>query len=120
MSGRLFLVATPIGNLEDFTERARRVLSEVGFIACEDTRRTRILLDRYGISRDMVSLPAFDEGKRAGPILDRIAGGADCAVVTDAGSPGISDPGELLVREALERGIAVVPVPGPSALIAAL
>lgn len=120
MAGTLYLVATPIGNLGDISSRALETLRAVGFIACEDTRHSRVLLDHFGISRDTVSLPAFAEGQRAGRILDRIEAGEDCALVTDAGSPGISDPGERLVAEALERGVTVVPVPGPTALVAAL
>lgn len=120
MAGKLFLVATPIGNLEDITARALRVLREVAFVACEDTRHTRGLLSHFGIQQRTVSLPAFAEGERAGGILDRVEAGEDCALVTDAGSPGISDPGEKLVAEASARGIQVVPVPGPSALVAAL
>ncbi|XXF81151.1 16S rRNA (cytidine(1402)-2'-O)-methyltransferase [Myxococcaceae bacterium GXIMD 01537] len=120
MSGTLYLVATPIGNLGDMSTRAVETLKQVAFIACEDTRHTRVLLDHFGISAETVSLPAFAEGQRAGRILDRLAAGEDCALVTDAGSPGISDPGEKLVAEALERGLQVVPVPGPTALVAAL
>ena len=120
MAGTLYLVATPIGNLEDVTERARRLLGEVSFVVCEDTRHTRGLLSHLGLHAQTVSLPAFAEGERAGPILERLVAGEDCALVTDAGSPAISDPGEKLVAEALERGVAVVPVPGPSALVAAL
>ena len=120
MAGTLFVVATPIGNLGDMTARAIETLRAVKFIACEDTRHSRILFDHYGIRRDTVSLPAFAEGQRAGHVLDRIEAGEDCALVTDAGSPGISDPGELLVREAVGRGITVVPIPGASALVAAL
>lgn len=120
MPGTLYLVATPIGNLGDITSRALETLKQAGFLACEDTRHTRVLLDHFGISADTVSLPAFAEGQRAGRILDRIEAGEDCALVTDAGSPGISDPGEKLVSEALERGIQVVPVPGATALVAAL
>jgi len=120
MAGTLYLVATPIGNLGDISSRALETLRAVAFIACEDTRHSRVLLDHFGISGDTVSLPAFAEGQRAGRILDRIGAGEDCALVTDAGSPGISDPGERLVAEALERGITVVPVPGPTALVAAL
>ena len=104
MSGTLYLVATPIGNLGDVTTRALETLREVAFVACEDTRHSRVLLDHFGISQDTVSLPAFAEGQRAGRILDRLEAGEDCALVTDAGSPGISDPGEKLVAEALERG----------------
>ncbi len=118
--GTLYLVATPIGNLEDVSARALRVLGEVAFVVCEDTRRSRILLDRHGLHPPLVSLPAFAEGERSGPILDRLAGGEDAALVTDAGTPGISDPGEHLVSEAVARGVRVVPVPGPSAAVAAL
>ncbi len=120
MSGTLYLVATPIGNLGDITSRALEILRRVAFVACEDTRHSRVLLEHFGLSPETVSLPAFAEGQRAGRILDRIAAGEDCALITDAGSPGISDPGERLVAEALERGVSVVPVPGPTALVAAL
>jgi 16S rRNA (cytidine1402-2'-O)-methyltransferase len=120
MSGTLYLVATPIGNLGDISSRALDTLRSVAFVACEDTRHSRVLLEHFGISRETVSLPAFAEGQRAGRILDRIASGEDCALITDAGSPGISDPGERLVVEALERGLLVVPVPGATALVAAL
>ncbi len=120
MTGRLYLVATPIGNLGDMTARAIETLKAVAFIACEDTRHSRILLDSYGIKKPTVSLPAFAEGERAGGLLDRIAGGDDCALITDAGSPAISDPGERLVAEAVERGITVIPIPGATAIVAAL
>jgi 16S rRNA (cytidine1402-2'-O)-methyltransferase len=120
MAGTLYLVATPIGNLGDITSRALDILRHVAFVACEDTRHSRVLLEHFGISPETVSLPAFAEGQRAGRILDRIAAGEDCALITDAGSPGISDPGERLVAEALERGVPVVPVPGATALVAAL
>ncbi len=121
MAGTLYLVATPIGNLGDVTSRALETLRAARFIVCEDTRHSRVLLDHFGIGgKDLVSLPAFAEGQRAGRILDRVAEGEDCALVTDAGSPAISDPGEKLVAEALERGLSVVPVPGPTALVAAL
>lgn len=120
MPGTLYLVATPIGNLGDITSRALEVLKKVAFVACEDTRHSRILLEHFGLAPETVSLPAFAEGQRAGRLLDRMEAGEDCALITDAGSPGISDPGEKLVSEALERGIQVVPVPGPAALIAAL
>ncbi|MBI4608459.1 MAG: 16S rRNA (cytidine(1402)-2'-O)-methyltransferase [Candidatus Rokubacteria bacterium] len=120
MSGALYVVATPIGNLEDLTLRALRVLKEVDLIACEDTRRTRQLLARYGISTAVTSY--FEGNKLAkGERLLRLLGeGKSVALVTDAGTPGISDPGFLLVKEARAAGIKVVPVPGPSALAAAL
>lgn len=120
MSGKLYLVATPIGNLDDLSHRAVAVLKEVSFIVCEDTRRTRALLSHLGISNELWSLPAFAEGERSGKILDRVEAGASAALVTDAGSPAISDPGEKLVSEAVARRIDVVPIPGPAALIAAL
>jgi 16S rRNA (cytidine1402-2'-O)-methyltransferase len=120
MAGTLYLVATPIGNLGDISMRALETLRQVSFVVCEDTRHSRVLLDHFGIAADTVSLPAFAEGQRAGRILDRLQADEDCALVTDAGSPAISDPGEKLVAEALERGLKVVPVPGPTALVAAL
>lgn len=118
--GTLFLVATPIGNLGDLSARAVETLRGAAFIACEDTRHSLKLLERHGIHKPLVSLPAFAEGQRAGAIVERLRSGEDCALVTDAGSPGISDPGERLVAEALEQGLRVVPIPGPAALIAAL
>lgn len=119
-AGTLYVVATPIGNLEDITLRAIRVLKEVRLIAAEDTRRTRILLDRYGIPTSMTSLHDQNEAKKSGLLLARLLHGEDVAYVSDAGTPGISDPGYILVREAVALGIRVVPVPGASALIAAL
>jgi 16S rRNA (cytidine1402-2'-O)-methyltransferase len=118
--GTLYVVATPIGNLEDITLRALRVLKEVGLVACEDTRRTRTLLTHFGIHVSVTSY--FEHNKLAkGPaILKTLREGKSVALVTDAGTPGISDPGFLLVREAREAGIPVVPVPGPSAVVAAL
>ena len=118
--GRLFLVGTPIGNLEDISERALATLRQVQLVACEDTRRTRILLDRFGIPTPTTSLPAFDEARRAPRLLERLEAGDDVVLVTDAGMPGISDPGEALVRMALERGVEVVPIPGPTAALTAL
>ena len=118
--GTLYVVATPIGNLEDITIRALRVLKEVGLVACEDTRRTRALLTHFGIHVPVTSY--FEHNKLAkGPaIIKTLHEGKSVALVTDAGTPGISDPGFLLVREAGAVGIPVVPVPGPSAVIAAL
>ena len=114
------MVATPIGNLEDITLRAIRILKEVRLIAAEDTRRTRILLDKYQISTPLTSLYDQNESKKSGLLLAKLQGGEDVAYVSDAGTPGISDPGYILVREAISRGIRVAPVPGASALIAAL
>lgn len=120
MPGTLYVVATPIGNLEDLTFRALRVLKEADLIACEDTRRTRTLLARYGISTPTTSY--FEHNKlRKGQALVRLLGeGKSVALVTDAGTPGISDPGFLLVREARAAAIPVVSIPGPSAVVAAL
>jgi 16S rRNA (cytidine1402-2'-O)-methyltransferase len=120
LAGQLFLVATPIGNLGDITARSAQVLSEVDFIICEDTRHSRVLLDHIGVRKPTVSLPAFAEGERAAPLVSRLENGESAALITDAGSPGISDPGEQLVALAIEAGVTVVPVPGPSAVIAAL
>src|SRR5262249_25697483 len=116
----LYLVATPIGNLEDITLRALRVLREVDLIACEDTRYTRGLLDHFGINKRTVSYHQHNEQERAAELVERMAGGDSIAVVTDAGSPGISDPAYRIVTAAIERGVAVVPIPGPTAIIAGL
>jgi len=119
-AGTLYVVATPIGNLEDITLRAIRILREVRLIAAEDTRRTRILLAKYGISTPLTSLYDQNEAKKSGLLIARLQKGEDVAYVSDAGTPGISDPGYILVREAVSLGIRVAPVPGASALIAAL
>jgi 16S rRNA (cytidine1402-2'-O)-methyltransferase len=119
-AGKLYVVATPIGNLEDITLRAIRILKEVSLIAAEDTRHTRILLDKYQIPTPLTSLYDQNEKKKSGSILARLQKGEDVAYVSDAGTPGISDPGFILVRKAISLGIRVVPVPGSSALIAAL
>jgi len=113
--GTLFLVATPIGNLEDITQRALRTL-----VAAEDTRRTRRLLTHFGISAPVVSLFEHNERRRIPALLGRLEAGESLAVVTDAGSPGVADPGYRLVRAATEAGFRVESVPGPSAVIAAL
>ena len=120
MAGTLYLVSTPIGNLEDITHRAVRLLGEVDVIACEDTRHTRKLLNHYGITTRTVSYHDHNESERAVELLEQLKRGADIAVVSDAGTPGISDPGFRLARLAIENGVGVVPVPGASALIAAL
>ncbi len=118
--GRLYLIATPIGNLEDITVRALRLLGEVDLIACEDTRHTAKLLHHYGINKPTLSYHQHNEASRAGELLDRLERGADIALVTDAGTPLVSDPGLRLVSLCLERRIPVSPIPGPSAVIAAL
>jgi 16S rRNA (cytidine1402-2'-O)-methyltransferase len=120
MPGTLYLVATPIGNLEDITHRAVRILREANVIACEDTRHTRKLLNHYGINTRTVSYHEHNERERADELIKLLQTGSDVAIVSDAGTPGISDPGFQLVRLAIEAGVEVVPVPGPSALIAAL
>lgn len=119
-SGKLFVVATPIGNLEDITFRAVRVLGEAEVIACEDTRQTLKLLTRYGLKKRLVSYFHPHEGRRIPEIIGLLKGGKDVALVSDAGTPGISDPGFPLIREALKEKIRVVPIPGPSAVAAAL
>ena len=118
--GALYLVATPIGNLEDITLRALRVLRECDMVADEDTRRTRQLLRHFDISKPTVSCHQFNEAKRSVGLLRRLENGETIALVSDAGTPGISDPGERLVRAALTDGHRVEPVPGPCAAIAAL
>ena len=119
-SGALYLVGTPIGNLEDITYRAVRVLREADLIACEDTRQSRKLLDHYGISRPLVSYHEHNEKERSVELKERLRGGAKVALISDAGMPLVSDPGYRLVREALEAGIPVHPIPGPTACMTAL
>jgi 16S rRNA (cytidine1402-2'-O)-methyltransferase len=119
-SGTLYLVATPIGNLEDITLRALRTLKECDLVAAEDTRRTGALLKHFGISKPLVSYFQFNEARRGVEILERLRRGEKIALVTDARSPGISDPGERVVRAAREAGLRVESVPGPCALVAAL
>ena len=120
MNGRLYVVATPIGNLEDITYRAVRVLGEVDLVACEDTRQTHKLLEHYGIRKPTVSYHEHNEAERTAELLVRLSEGAAIALVSDAGVPLVSDPGYRLVRAAVEAGIRVEPIPGPSALLAAL
>ena len=120
MPGTLYLVATPIGNLEDITFRAVRVLKEADLIACEDTRQTRKLLDHYGIARPTISYHEHNEAERAPDLVARLLEGATVALVSDAGMPLVSDPGYRVVKAAVESGIPVVPLPGASALVTAL
>ena len=120
MPGTLYLVATPIGNLGDITHRALQVLKDVDLIACEDTRHTNKLLNHYGITTKTISYHEHNEQQRAEHLIEKLKEGSNIAVVSDAGTPSISDPGFRLVRAAIENDIAVVPVPGPSALISAL
>ncbi|HHN65844.1 MAG TPA: 16S rRNA (cytidine(1402)-2'-O)-methyltransferase [Nitrospirae bacterium] len=120
MKGLLYIVSTPIGNLEDITLRALRTLKEVDIIAAEDTRHTRKLLTHYNISRPMISYWGAREKVKAEEVIEKLRDGLDVALVTDAGTPGISDPGAVVIRRALEEGFEVIPVPGPSALVAAL
>ena len=120
MPGTLYLVATPIGNLADITYRAIQVLKDVDVIACEDTRHTHKLLQHYGIGTKTISYHEHNEEQRASELVALLQDGKSVAVVSDAGTPGISDPGFRLVSKALAEGIVVVPVPGPSALITAL
>ncbi len=120
MSGTLFVVATPIGNLEDITTRALRVLREVRLIAAEDTRRTGHLLSRYAIGTPTTSFHQHNESRKIAAVIDRLQRGEDVALVSDAGTPTISDPGQRLVRAAIDAGIRVEPIPGPSAAVTAL
>ena len=119
-SSTLYLVATPIGNLEDMTLRALRVLRECDVVAAEDTRRTGQLLKHFGISKPLLSYFQFNEARRSEEIIERLRRGEKVALVTDAGSPGISDPGERVVRAAIAAGLRVEPVPGACALVAGL
>ncbi|MGM0517971.1 MAG: 16S rRNA (cytidine(1402)-2'-O)-methyltransferase [Pseudomonadota bacterium] len=119
-AGTLYVVATPIGNLADISERAAEVLRGVDLIACEDTRHARVLLDHLGVRKELVALHEHNERAASTALRDRLAAGASVALVSDAGTPAISDPGEVLVATLIEAGIPVSPVPGPSAVIAAL
>jgi len=114
------VVATPIGNLGDITERARQVLAACDGVIAEDTRHSGNLLKHLGIQKPLYSLPAFDEAARVEPLVRRLVEGQSLALVTDAGTPAVSDPGAILVRRALEEGVQVVPVPGASAAVAAV
>lgn len=120
MAGTLFVVATPIGNLEDITARALRILREVSLIAAEDTRRTAHLLARYGISTRTTSLHEHNEHQKTAPLVRRLVAGESIALVSDAGTPTVSDPGSHLIGEASRAGIRIEPIPGPNAAITAL
>jgi 16S rRNA (cytidine1402-2'-O)-methyltransferase len=120
VSGTLYVVATPIGNLEDITLRALRILREVDRIACEDTRQTRKLLERHGISKPLVSYHEHNEQARAEELLRELEAGKNIALVSDAGTPLIADPGYRLVAQARAAGVTVSPIPGPSAMVSAL
>ena len=120
MPGTLFVVATPIGNLEDITVRALRILREVSLIAAEDTRRTAHLLARHAIATPTTSLHEHNEAGKSASLIERLRGGDHLALVSDAGTPTVSDPGGQLIRAAIDAGIRVEPIPGPSAVLAAL
>ncbi len=120
MTGTLYLVGTPIGNLEDMSYRAVRVLAGADLIACEDTRTSGVLLSHFEIHTPLVSYHKFNEHERGPELVDRLLAGQNIALITDAGMPGISDPGEVLVRLCHEAGVPVTAVPGPSALVTAL
>ena len=116
----LYIVATPIGNLEDITLRAIRILKEVDYIAAEDTRHVQILLQKYEIQKPAISFHAWSDDRKLAQLTDMLRQGKSIALVSDAGTPGISDPGYVLVKAAIQAGISIVPIPGPSAVITAL
>ena len=120
MKGKLYITATPIGNLGDLTFRAKEVLETVDLIACEDTRHSRILLNHYGIKKPLLSFHSHSGKMKVDKIIQYLENGDDVALISDAGTPGISDPGYVLIQSALENGIEVIPIPGASAVITAL
>src|SRR5512143_2867517 len=119
-SGSLYIVATPIGNLDDITLRALRILGEASLIAAEDTRHTQKLLTRFSISKPLTSYHDHNKEQKAEVLVARLKDGDDVALVSDAGTPGISDPGYYLINRAIEEGIRVIPIPGATAALAAL
>jgi len=120
MPGSLYIVSTPIGNLKDITLRAIEALKEVDFIVCEDTRVTSVLLKQYDIHKELISMNAQTESKKIPGLIEKILNGENCALVSDAGTPSISDPGVRLISEAIKNEIKIIPVPGVSALVTAL
>ena len=120
MNGKIYIVSTPIGNLKDITVRAIESLNEVDFILCEDTRITSILLKHYNISKPLISFNAVTEGKKIPSVINRIKTGENCALVSDSGTPLISDPGVRLVSEAIKQNIEIISIPGSTAFISAL
>lgn len=120
MPGTLYIVSTPIGNLEDITFRAVSTLKTVDLIACEDTRHTRILLDRYEIQTRTTSYFEYNKVQKTEYLLEQLKEGKSVALVSDAGTPGISDPGYKIIRMSIDNNITVIPIPGPSALLASL
>ncbi len=119
-TGTLYIVSTPIGNLEDITLRAKRVLKEVDLIAAEDTRRAKILLNTYGIDAVLTSFHSYNLKKKTPEIIKKLEQGKNIALISDSGTPGISDPGSVLIKQCAEKEIQITAVPGPTALIAAL
>jgi len=120
MPGSLYVVSTPIGNLDDMTLRAIQTLKSVALIAAEDTRRTSILLRHFGIGTPTTSLHEHNERQKLPQLLQKLAGGSDVAIVSDAGTPLVADPGQRLIAAAIKQGVRIVPIPGPSAVLAAL
>ena len=120
MSGKLYIVATPIGNLEDITIRALNILKSVDLIAAEDTRQTLKLLNHFEISKPLISYHRHNEDVKSEILLEKLNEGQDIALVSDAGTPGICDPGEVVIKKAIESNITVVPIPGACAMINAL
>lgn len=118
--GTLYIVSTPIGNLEDITYRAIRILTNVDLIAAEDTRTTRILLDHYNIRKPMVSYHSYNEMRQTPELIEKLRSGTSVALVSDAGTPGISDPAYRIIRAALDEGIPLVAIPGPAAFLVAM